>query len=232
VQQKLASNIPNFPADSEPQGPAGTVSVRELRNPLSKSELSLLKRAVRYVQSGDHDTAIQVLKRGLADGGLMPSARGMLGTEYLKVGQPYAAVTQLKVAVEWAPSLAVNFANLGFALCQIGDLQGGERAVRKALELDRNVPKSHFLLGLILLDRGAPDAREELMIAQNQVPSARLALAVYHERRGELEEAEQQIQAFLSANPSVDSVGTQFWVASASALSRPGVAFGFPSVHE
>jgi Flp pilus assembly protein TadD len=231
-QQKLANEAPTFPADSEPLGPPGTVSVRELRNEPPKTELSLLQRAARYAESGDHDTAIQVLKRGLSQGGLMPNVRGMLGTEYLKTGQISAAITQLKLAAELAPSVAVNFANLGFALCRVGDLQGGERAVREAIKLDRNAPKSHFLLGLILMDRGAPEAREELMMAQSHVTAARLALAVYHKHRGEAEEAQRHIQAFLRSTPSADSHRTEVWVASVAALDRPTIAFGFASVRE
>jgi tetratricopeptide (TPR) repeat protein len=150
----------------------------------------------------------------------------------LKTGHLRAAGAQLKLAVELAPSIEVNLANLGLALCTIGDLEGGERAVREAIKLDRNVPKSHYLLGLILMDRGAPEASEELTMAQNEVNAARLALAVYHEHRGEMDEAQRQIQAFLSKSPSTDSIGTEIWVASAASLDRPAAAFGFPSLQE
>src|SRR5438477_12023857 len=45
LRQELANAAPTFPADSEPSGPAGTVSVGELRNAPPKPELSVLQRA-------------------------------------------------------------------------------------------------------------------------------------------------------------------------------------------
>jgi Tfp pilus assembly protein PilF len=216
-----------FPSDHEPHAAPGTVSVGELRNPAPKTELSLMQQAQRFANSGDHATAIQVLKRGLAEGSPMAHARGMLATEYLKTGKIRAAIAQLQVAIQLAPSVAANYSNLGFALCRLGDTENGERQVRQAIRLDKDQPKSHYLLGLILLDRGTPEARDELLLARNEVSAARLALAVYDEHHGQMDEAERQIQAFLRMSPSADPAGTEIWVAATAALERPASAFGF-----
>jgi len=223
------ANAPAFPSDLEPHAAPGTVSVAELRNPSPKTELSLMQQAQRFANSGDHATAIQVLRRGLAEGSSMARARGMLATEYLKTGKIRAAITQLKIAIELAPFVAANYSNLGYALCRLGDTESGERQVREAIRLDKNQPKSHYLLGLILLDRGTPEARDELLLARNEVSAARLALAVYHEHHGQMDEAERQIQAFLRMSPSADPGGTEIWVAATAALERPASAFGFPA---
>jgi len=232
VQQKLAENAPAFSSDAENEGAAGTVSVKELRNEPPKSELSLLQRAERYAKSGDHETAIRVLKRGLAEDSSMSHAYGMLGTEYLKTGNIREAITQLKIAIAMVPSDAANYSNLGYALCRLGDIEDGERQVREAIRLDKTAWKSHFLLGIILLNRSTPEARNELHLAENESSAARLALAVYHERYGQMDEAERQIQAFLRMSPSVDPGGTEVWVATTAALERPAAAFGFPIKHK
>jgi tetratricopeptide (TPR) repeat protein len=229
LQYNNQANLSSFPSDGEPQAPAGTVSVAQLRNEPPKTELSLLQKAQHYANAGDHGTAIQVLKRGLAESGKMAHARGMLGTEYLKMGNVRAAIAQLKKAIELAPSVAANYSNLGYALFWIGDRENGECQVREALKLDKALAKAHYLLGLILLDRKAPEARDELRMAQNEVNIARLALAVYHEHRGETDEAEREIQAFLRVNPSADSRGTAMWVAAAALMDQPALAFGFPA---
>lgn len=226
VQWALA-NAPRFLSDREPHAAPGTVSVAELRDPVPKTELSLMQRAQRFATSGDHATAIQVLKRGLADGSSMAHARGMLATEYLKTGKIRAAITQLQIAIGLAPSVAANYSNLGYALCRLGDTVNGERQVREAIRLDKNQPRSHYLLGLILLDRGTPEARDELLRARNELSAARLALAVYHEHHGQMDEAERHIQAFLRMSPSADPAGTEIWVAATAALERPASAFGF-----
>jgi Tfp pilus assembly protein PilF len=228
VQRTLA-NAPTFPSDRAAQAAPGTVSVAALRSGPPKTELSLMQRAQRFADSGDHVTAIQVLKRGLAEGSSMPHVRGMLATEYLKVGKIRAAITQLEIAIELTPYLAANYSNLGYALCRIGDTESGERQVREAIRLDKTLWKSHFLLGLILLDRGTPEARDELRWAQNEASAARLALAVYYERHNEMDEAERQIQAFLRMSPSADPGGTEIWVATTAALEQPAAAFGFPA---
>jgi Tfp pilus assembly protein PilF len=228
VQRTLAS-APNFPSDREIRAAPGTVSVAELRNGPPKTELSLMQQAQRFANAGDHSSAIQVLKRGLADESSMPHVRGLLAVEYLKTGNMRAAIPELKLAIEAAPSVAANYSNLGYALCRIGDTEHAETQVREAIRLDRKLWKSHFLLGLILLNRGDPEARDELLLAQNELSAARLALAVYHVRYGQTEEAERQIQAFLRMSPSADPGGTEIWVATTAALERPASAFGFPA---
>lgn len=230
--QRNLANPPAFPSDRQPQAAPGTVSAADLRNGPPKTELSLMQRAQRFVDTGDHSAAIQVLKRGLAEALSMPHARGFLAVEYLRTGNMRAAITQLKIAIEAAPSLAANYSNLGYALCRIGDTENAERQVREAIRLDRKLWKSHFLLGLILLNRGTSEARDELLLAQNELSAARLALAVYHERFGETDEAERQIQAFLRMSPSADPGGTEIWVATAAALQQPASAFGFPAAHQ
>jgi tetratricopeptide (TPR) repeat protein len=224
--QWALANTPTFPSDREPRAAPGTVSVAELRNPALKTELTLMQQALRFANSGDHAAAIQVLKRGLAEGSSMAHARGMLAAEYLKAGKIRAAISQLQIAIELAPLAAANYANLGFALYRLGDTENGERQVREAIRLDKNQPKSHYLLGLILLDRGTPEARDELLRARNELSAARLALAVYHEHHGQMDEAERQIQAFLRMSPSADPAGTEIWVAATAALERPASAFG------
>ncbi len=219
---------PSSPSDSEPETP-GTVSVQELRQTLSPAGKSLIQRAQRYAKAGKHSKAIEVLQRALLDSTSVGYAQSMLGAEYLKMGDIHAAITHLKEAVTLLPSVAANHSNLGYALCRIGEMNFGEQEIREAIRIDESSPKSHFLLGLILLDRATPEASRELLFAENYMSSALLALAVYHAHRGETSEAEQDLHAYLRANPSIELRSAEQWVASAAAMERPALAFGFPS---
>ena len=230
VFERLDRSLMNasFPSDNQPEAP-GTVSVQELRQTVSREGKSLIKRAQRYAKAGKHGKAIEVLQRALLDSTSIAYAQGMLGAEYLKSGDIPAALTHLKEAVNLLPTVAANHSNLGYALCSIGDMKAGEQEIREALRIDGSSPQSHFLLGLILLDRATTEASRELLFAQQHVSSALLALSVYHAHRGETSEAEQDLHAYLQANPSIDPRSAAQWVASAGALQRPALAFGFPS---
>ena len=215
------------PGDESAAG--GTVSVGELRQHLSRTGASLIQQAQRYANAGKHLKAIEVLQRALEDSSAIAYARSLMGLEYLKIGDINSAIAQLKEAVMLLPSVAANHSNLGYALCRIGSRQVGEMELREAISADRNSPKAHYLLGVILLDRATQEARDQLLFAQNQVVDAHLALAVYYTQRGETSPAGQQLQAFLQENHLIDSRVVKEWVAAVAALKQPASAFGFPS---
>lgn len=206
----------------------GTISVAELRHPPSRAELIAVQRAQPYVATREHAKAIKILEKALiADNTAMPYVRSLLGIEYLRSGDLLTAVIHLKEAVVLLPSLATNHSNLGYALCQLGNRQDGQKELRDALRIDRNNPKTHFVLGLLLLDRNTPEARDHLLLAKKQVITARLVLAVYYARLGEAEMAHEELGGYLQANPQIDSGAASYWVANTAGLSYPSSAFGF-----
>jgi Flp pilus assembly protein TadD len=126
------------------------------------------------------------------------------------------------------PRLAANHSNLGYALCRAGNRTNAEQELRQAIQLDGKSLKAHFLLGVILLDQGTEEARDHLLLAQNDASQARLALAVYYNRLGQEAAAREALKAYLELHASVDSTDAARWVAHAAALSKPSSAFGFP----
>jgi tetratricopeptide (TPR) repeat protein len=147
----------------------------------------------------------------------------------LKIGEIDAAIPELKDAVTLMPYLAANHSNLGYALCRSGSRAAGEQELREAIKLDRNAVKTHFLLGVILLDRGTVEARDHLLLVHNGLGRARLALAVYYAGHGENAAAQEELQAYLRLDDSVDSTEAENWVARTAALLKPASAFGFPA---
>jgi len=93
--------------------------------------------------------------------------------------------------------------------------------------MDGSAAKTHFVLGVILLDKLTSEAREHLLLA-NKISRAHLALAVYYTRRGETDSAQEEMQRYLQASGPVAAYDVPRWVSSAAALATPASAFGFP----
>ena len=110
-------------------------------------------------------------------------AHGLLGKEYLRQGDFRLAVENLTHAVSLLPGSAAMHSDLGYALFLGGSQRDGEREIRKALALDPDVPA---IQGLLLLNRSAPlrDIQEHLLLAQNSIRNAHLALAILYAREG------------------------------------------------
>jgi tetratricopeptide (TPR) repeat protein len=127
-----------------------TVSVDELLHPLSRKGAGLIRRAQNFVAMGDHGKAIAELQLALKERSAIPYANSLLGTEYLRTNQVPAAIDVLEQAVKLLPRIAINHANLGYALfLRGGDAQRAEQEVRLALDLDRNNEKTRRVLSLI-----------------------------------------------------------------------------------
>lgn len=76
-----------------------------------------------------------------------------LGQYFLARGDTGRAVSEFEDAVRLAPENADAQYNFAVASRQWGDVDVAERALRKAIELRREFPEAHFVLGLLLGDR-------------------------------------------------------------------------------
>lgn len=137
---------PRGPELKPPAPRAGTVSVEQLRHPLSRKGLKLLDQARKSSAVGRHDQAIVQLQIALKERSAVPYAHSMLGVEYLKTGQVPEAIAELEQAVTLLPRNVPDHSNLGYALFLSGDLGRAESEARQALELDRNNAKTQHVL--------------------------------------------------------------------------------------
>jgi tetratricopeptide (TPR) repeat protein len=208
--------------------PAGTVSVDELRHPLSAKGGRLLEKGQASAKAGDHIKAIDELKQALDEPSAVPYARSLLGTEYLRSGDPAAAIVELKEAIRLMPRTAANHTNLGLAFCMTGKRDAAERELRESIKLDGTAPQPRFLLGLLLLDQQSSDAGEYLRFAQRIITKASLALAIFHLRHGESDAAQQDLRTYLGSEWEKQAGRLEEWAASAAQMDRPSALFGFP----
>ena len=214
----LRISVPEAPAE---RGPAGLVSAERLRHPISKKGALILERAQNASHAGRHEQAIAEARKAMADPTAAPYAHGLVGQEYMKLGQMETALPELEQAVATLPRDPVNHSNFGYALCLTRQC---EREIRKSLELEPNSPAAHFLLGSILVNRGRDaEALTHLKFAaERNMRSAHAVLAVYYERRGEKDSAQQELRAYLGEDHALELPTAQGWLTQmASGLVAP-----------
>lgn len=207
-------------------GASGTVSVAELRHPLSGKARALIQKAQMALIAGNVDDCLQELDAAVKERSAIPYIPGVRGEAYLFSGRVPEAIAELRLAVEQLP-VSANYSNLGFAYILNGDIDEGEQNLERALEL-KDVLQTRYLLGLVLLDlkpRNA-EACDQLDRAQNLIPEARVALAVCYERGGSEAAAARQVRDFLGPARESEFDEWKKWVDTVATEARPSGRFG------
>lgn len=229
LQQQLDFSVA-FPvlAPASPAAPGGAkVSIAELKHPLSGKGRKLIERAQNDLHSGKTAQGIRTLQGALQEPSAVPYAHSILGATYLQLGRAADALAELEQAVQLLP-IAENYSNLGYAHCIMGDMERGKEDLEHALQLDSSSPRTHYLIGLLLLDNKSRshEACEQLERAKN-VRGAHVALAVCYVRSGESEAADREVRDFIAPSDDIRMRFWRRWVALLAAEARPSLAFGF-----
>src|SRR5690349_15110141 len=120
----------------QPGAAAGTagnaVSVEQLRHPLTRKGMKLIKKVESYLKIGQRAKAKEQLAEAMKEPSAAPYAHAILGTEYLRDGKPAAAIPELEDAARVLPIAGVH-SNLGYALCLTGHGKRGQQELEEAL---------------------------------------------------------------------------------------------------
>lgn len=204
-----------------------TISVAQLKHPLSRKARSMLSKAQTELFAGKTTEGFNDLEKALQDKSAVPYASSARGIAYLTAGKIPEAISELNRAVQEMP-LSANFSNLAYAYLLHGDADQGEKNLQRALQLNPSSAPTHYLMGLVLLDSNPRnrEACDNLRQAERGVPKAHIALAVCYIRGGNRDAAEQQVYEFAgTADASKVSFWKQ-WVALIAAEPHPSLAFG------
>jgi tetratricopeptide (TPR) repeat protein len=196
-------------------GPAtGTVSVRQLRSPLSGKSKRMFDAAQKASAAGDFLKEIEILRGTLKDASAVPYARINLGVAYVRAGQAATAIPEFQEAARLMPDDSVVHSNLAYALLLTKRMDEAEVEGRRALELDGSNFKARWVMGSILLDQGShvEEAVEDLHFASREIPKARVMLAIFYERSGQKDEAARELRAFLPQASSEERVKVEQWL--------------------
>ncbi|HET7698411.1 MAG TPA: sulfatase-like hydrolase/transferase [Vicinamibacterales bacterium] len=121
-----------------------------LRNGVTQPEVRI--RLSQYLaESGAPGKAIALLEK---DAGDDPDALLVLGNAYTLANRNADAVRTYTRLAQIAPDNASAFENMGVAQIQARDLRGAEASLRRALQLDPNLPAAHTALGVLLARTG------------------------------------------------------------------------------
>ena len=140
----------------------------QLRHPLTRKGMKLIKKVESYLKLGQRDKAHEKLVEALQEPSAAPYAHAILGTEYLKDGRPAAAVPELEDAASVLAIAGVH-SNLGFALCLTGHLAHGRQELAEALRLDGDSAQARFLMGVALLNEQSEQKAAEYNLTESRI---------------------------------------------------------------
>lgn len=208
----------HLPGRENKSAPAGTVSVRELRHPISAKSTSVFEAAQRASAKGDFLKAVEILRRALNDPAAEPYARMNIGVAYIRAGQAGEAVPDLKEAVRLMPDDAVARTNLAYALLLTKRGEEAEQEARRALQLDKNNSRARWVMGSVLLAKGSgEEAVENLRLASREIPQAKVMLAQFYARRGQKDEAVRELREFLPQASDRERATVEQWLSKLAA---------------
>jgi tetratricopeptide (TPR) repeat protein len=200
-------------------GPGETVSVRQLRNPLSAKSARMFSDAQKASEKGDYRKSIEILRHALKDPSAAPYARMNIGVDLMRAGQPADAVPELQDAVRLIPDDSAARANLAYALLLTQRLDAAEDEARRAVELDKNNCRARWIMGSILLTKGSrvEEGLEDLRLASREIPKARVMRAQFYERNGQREAAARELREFLPAASTEERAVVEQWLSKLAA---------------
>jgi Flp pilus assembly protein TadD len=159
VHLTRAAELPDSAARDKARYPASVVSAERLRLPLSGKARQGIAKARDYSNAGNHQKAIQELKRVLTEeSSAAPYVHGILGFEYLQIGRVDEATVELENAVRLLPHEAINHSNLALSLYAARRCQQAEAEVRRALELDPHDETTKLVFNTISSRKNCADA--------------------------------------------------------------------------
>jgi tetratricopeptide (TPR) repeat protein len=197
-------------SESGARKPGGVVSAGLLR--LSGKSKRILEKAQKATASGDYQKSIEILRAALEDPAAAPYAYINIGANYLRAGQPSAAIPQFQEAARLLPGDVMAHTNLAFALLLLRKLEEAEQEARAAVTIDKHNAKANWVLGSILANQGSDEAVDSLRVAAREFPQARVMLARYYERRGQSGEAANELRAFLPNASDQERPQVEQWI--------------------
>ncbi len=196
----LSLNVPSLPG-SKP--PGGVISVKQLIPDKARREFV---RAEQAFKKGKLDESIRRLEKAIRIHSTYLEAHNNLGARMMWKRNHERAAAEFLIVTELDGKWASGHTNLALALVALKRYSEAARAARRALELDPDYLPARYALGLsdAALNNCTAAAVENLKMASERYPRARLAAAHVLSCRGETAEAEAQVQAYHEARAKME----------------------------
>lgn len=163
------------------------------------AEFRLAREAFEY---GDKRKAIRHLRRGLSIDPTNTEAYNNLGVLYYDLQQPGKAIEAFSTMIAIDPRCFTAYVNLAFTWYSQLRYEEAERVARRGVELRKTDPKIRFLLGMSLVaqQKLMDEAVDNLTMAAEEFPEARLELSRMLVEKGDFERATRELERFSEAN--------------------------------
>jgi Tfp pilus assembly protein PilF len=201
----------NGGASSAPGG-SGVVSVDELRmQPKAIHELQL---SVKAYQSGDLHGAAVHMEKVLAINPQYNPAHDALGGLYVRLHEYDKALGEFEKATANGSRSAQELHNLSATLFLMKRYPEAESTARAALQIDPVRPTTRYVLGCALVAEEHLTSETEELLRQSStlIPNARLVLARVLLKRGAMDEAGAELQAYLETPNAPGKDEVQKWL--------------------
>jgi tetratricopeptide (TPR) repeat protein len=109
-------------------------------------------------QSGNHDKAIQLIKKAIKANGTASPFHNNLGNAHKAIGNLQSAADSYRMALTIKPDDSGTLSNLGLALAELGSSEEAIDCYKSALQIDPNILDTNMRLAILLDEQ---DSTEE-----------------------------------------------------------------------
>jgi Tfp pilus assembly protein PilF len=184
---------------------SATVSVHEMQVP-EKARREFGK-GVRRLDGKDPAGSLRFFNKAIQKYPKYYEAYYNLGLAQTRLGQADPALRSFQAAVDLSGGRfpLAEFA-YGLLLCKQGNVNDGERTIRRGLEQDQVMAQGHLALGVAMLYRHRPEEAEhearEALLRDSRMPDAYLVLAESHGQRNNYSAEAKDLMAYLKLEPN------------------------------
>jgi Tfp pilus assembly protein PilF len=192
----------------------GTVSAAKLRHKVPPKARKEFEKGVEASRKNDTAAAIGHLTMATELDPDFMEAHNNLGVQHLKCAWYEPALAHFQKAAELDAGARSPLVNIAATLMGMDRFEEAETAARKAIRLGGVNATARYMLGLALLQqkKNTPEALDNLKRASDTVPRARLAIAEFLEKSGDVERARTELRAYLDSKPK-DRQSVENWLA-------------------
>ncbi len=170
---------------------------------------SEFRKSQEAFNDGKIDKAVQHLRNGIAIDPGNTDAYNDLGVIYYNINQPEKAIEAFSTMIEIDPDCFRAYVNLAFTLNAQQRYKESERVARRGLDLKKLDLKIRYLLGVSLASqrKNLEEAADNLTMAADEFPEARLELSRMFVEKGEFDRAMQELQRFTQERKLGEKTG-------------------------